>query len=53
MNDHSELVGDMAELVMEFQARISKTFIKLLQKVLQLKHETINVKNITQCFFYA
>ena len=24
MNDHSELVGDMAELVMEFKAKYSK-----------------------------
>ena len=24
MNDHSELVGDMAELIMEFQAKYSK-----------------------------
>ena len=39
MNDHSELVGDMAELVMEFKAKFSKqnSCIKLLQKVPQLE----------------
>ena len=52
MNDHSELVGDMAELVMEFKAKYSKqnSYIKLLQKVSQM--ERPGLINLLASYFY-